>query len=60
MSVVTNAYQQAAAIGIGKCRNRLGQLTSIGDSVFEVLLLVFAFTNEAEEIAFVIHIRMQR
>ena len=53
MSVITHANQQAAAIGIGKSRYRFCQFAGIGNAIFEVLLLVFAFTNKAEKIVLV-------
>jgi hypothetical protein len=55
MAVIANANQQPAAIGIGKCRYRLGQLLCIRHPVLEVLLLVFALANEALKVAPVIH-----
>ena len=54
MTVVANTYEQPTAVGIGESRYRLGQLTSIGHTVFEVLLLVLALANQAEKILLVI------
>ena len=56
MAIITNANKQATTIGIGKSRYRFCQFAGIGNAIFEVLLLVFAFADEAEKIMLVVHI----
>ena len=55
MPIVANANEQAPAVGVGKSRYRLRQLTSISHTVFEVLLLMLALTNQAQKIFLVVH-----
>ena len=54
-TVVTDAYQQSAPIGIGKSRHRLSKFGSIGNLILEVLLLMFAFCYQTTYIAAFIH-----
>ena len=55
MTIITYSNEQATTIGVGKSRNRLCQFACIGYTIFEVLLLVLAFTYYAEEIMLVVH-----
>ena len=55
MPVIAHTNEQASTIGIGKSRHRFRQLAGIGNTIFEVLLLVLAFTDEAEKITLAVH-----
>ena len=55
VTIITNTNEQATTIGVGKSRYCFCQFAGIGNTIFEVLLLVFAFANEAEKIMFVVH-----
>jgi hypothetical protein len=57
MTVVADAYQQTSAVGIGKCRYRLGQFAGISHTVFEVLLLMLTLMNKTEKITLIVHYR---
>ena len=54
-AIVANPDKQPSAIGIGKCRNRLGKLAGIGHAVLEVLLLMLTLADKAKEETMVIH-----
>ena len=56
MAVVSDTYEQTASVGIGKCRHGFGQLACIRHTIFEILLLMLAFVDEALKIAFVVHL----
>ena len=47
MAVVADTDEQATAVGIGKGGDGFCQFPGINNTVFEVLLLVLAFTYEA-------------
>ena len=57
MTIITHANEQPPPIGIGEGRNRLGQLTGIVNTIFEVLLLMLAFADEIQKKTFIVHTR---